>query len=515
MIGSDASGRVLFAGRGRQHVKGLAIMGVVGYVAYALLEALAPAIHGRGLNAMDRVSLVGNLGGVFLSLLLLGMTLRPRAWGPALVTKAHVIQVAICALITVEMAWRSALADRNPPLLSWVTLIILIFPLVVPTTPRRTFFFSLACASTVPLALVVMHLVGISRFPPAYCTATVLPPVVAVAAATLGALRISGPERRLGNYELEEEIGEGGRGIVWRARHRFVAKQVAVKFIKPEILRLVPVEKRREVRRDFFLEANLVSQLTCVQTVDLYDFGEDDRGRLYLIMEMLHGLTMEALVDSYGALPPARVKAFLCELIEPLNEAHRKMWRDQGGAWREGIVHRDIKPANVFVVKQGTSYDRIKVVDWGIAFQGESLVAKGTPGFMAPEQIAGETLTPRTDIYSLGCLLYWLLTGGEYVFSGNPEEMSRRHLGAEVAVPPSRRLAETQPGRIEPGHEIPAGMDALVMACLEKDPDRRPQSVLEIRERIDACDIGSWSHEDAAAWWSRHEPKIAGLGREG
>ena len=198
-------------------------------------------------------------------------------------------------------------------------------------------------------------------------------------------------------------------GEVWLARHSFLRRDAAVKLILPELLERASHSERRQIQERFESEAQAIASLRSPHTVAIYDYGLAENGSLYYAMEYLHGLDAQTLVDRYGPQPAGRVVSFLRQACESLEEAHDA-----------GLIHRDIKPSNIFICRLGKRTDFVKVVDFGLvkelaratqsALTNESAIS-GTPAFMAPEQVRGEEVDARTDIYGLGCLAYFLLTG--------------------------------------------------------------------------------------------------------
>jgi serine/threonine-protein kinase len=285
-------------------------------------------------------------------------------------------------------------------------------------------------------------------------------------------------EREMGSYRLGELLGRGGMGEVYRATHRMLARPAAIKLIRPEVLASGDGTMAQNAAARFRREAEAAARLRSPHTVELYDFGVTEDGTLYLVMEFLEGTNLELLVRSQGPLPAARVVHILLQVCESLEEAHSN-----------GLVHRDIKPANIHLGRLGLHDDFVKVLDFGLvrSMAGpseESLadaagMTPGTPAYMAPEMAHDQTVDGRADLYSLGCVAYYLLTG-HLVFEGDtPLQTILKHL-QHPPVPPSQRT--DQP--------IPAELEALVLACLEKQPDDRPRSAAELAERLTAVPVG-------------------------
>jgi serine/threonine-protein kinase len=286
-------------------------------------------------------------------------------------------------------------------------------------------------------------------------------------------------------------------GEVWRARHRLLARPAAIKLIRPNPAAAGNPKALQDMVRRFRCEAEVIAGLRSPHTVTLFDFGVSTDGDLYYVMELLEGLDADALVRRFGPQPPDRVVRLLCQVCHSLSEAESR-----------GVVHRDIKPANIFLCRYGEDRDFVKVLDFGLAKVLDNAPAGtpddddgnireepvcGTPAYMAPEQAKGDTaLDIRADIYALGCVAYWLLTGSTVFSAGNAagQLIAQR---TEAPVPPSQRTRTP----------IPPDLERLVMDCLEKDPEQRPQTVGELRTRLDPCDTGTWTEENARDWWGR------------
>jgi DNA-binding NtrC family response regulator len=296
----------------------------------------------------------------------------------------------------------------------------------------------------------------------------------------------------LGHYRLLEKIGHGGMGEVWRATHQLLARPAAVKLIRTEML-----EKgtREAAVGRFQLEARAIASLSSPNTVRLYDFGVSEAGEFYYVMELLNGMDLGSLVAQFGPLPSERVVHFLRQACRSLAEAHEA-----------GLLHRDIKPQNMFVCRLGLDYDALKVLDFGLVkwvgsdetqLTTENMLT-GTPSTMPPERILNGPPDERSDLYSLGCAAYWLLTGRP-VFAGDPMAMLLHHVRTEPA-PPSTLTARP----------IPEGLERAVLSCLAKDPAGRPRSALDLwRQLSDVSLTEPWTSERAEQWWREHVPSVA------
>lgn len=287
-------------------------------------------------------------------------------------------------------------------------------------------------------------------------------------------------------------------GEVWRARHQLLARPCAVKLIRPELLG----EKSREAAIERFrLEARTIARLSSPNTVRLFDFGVSETGSLYFVMELLDGEDLHSLVERFGPLPPERVVAVLRQACRSLGEAHSV-----------GLLHRDIKPHNLFLCRLGLDFDVVKVLDFGLV---KSLVdhdanftvagvLTGTPAYLPPERVLDGDVDERSDLYALGCVAYWMLTG-RTVFAGDPMAMMIHH-ARTPATPPSKVA----------GSSIPVRLDQIVMACLEKAPERRPSSALDLWQQLGEVPLETpWITERAESWWREHLPSLAGPPRRG
>ena len=328
------------------------------------------------------------------------------------------------------------------------------------------------------------------------------------AAVAIGGTQIVGHYQRgqvktaeMGFYRLRERIGVGGMGEVWLAEHDKLVRPAVIKLIRPERLKEGGKEAQRTVRR-FEKEAQATAELRSPHTVEIYDFGVTYDQTFYYVMEYLNGIDLDTLVKKHGPVPPQRTNYLLQQACESLGEAHN-----------HHLIHRDVKPANIFICRMGLSYDFIKVLDFGLVKtqtngasspQGDMSseltmegMTTGTPAFMAPELAVGQdNVDVRSDIYALGCVGYWLLTG-ELVFQReNPIAMIVDHVNA-TPVPPSQRTE----------NDVPEELDRIILKCLEKDPAQRFQTAMELAEALSACyRPRDWSRNHAESWWKLHYP---------
>jgi serine/threonine-protein kinase len=411
--------------------------------------------------------------------------------------------VVACGFLSF-MAWNDE--GQILQVLLALTVTVMIRAILVPSRPRRTLVLSaLAFLPTIVVCIARHHPTTLlPGFTPAYqkqymTLNTVLWSVLGTTLATIvsrvtyGLRRQVAEANELGQYVLQEKIGGGGMGEVWRARHRLLIRPAAIKLIRPRMSGDPELLLRR-----FEREARATASLKSPHTVELYDFGATEDGRLYYVMELLEGLDLDTLVKRYGPLPAERVVHILRQVCSSLQDAHVN-----------GLVHRDIKPANVVVSRAGVTFDFAKVLDFGLVKldaarqAGEDAVklttegsTSGTPAFMAPEVVLGDAETDhRVDLYALGCVGYWLLTG-KLIFEGSVVEVMFHH----AHTPPPRPSSRCE-------LPIPARLEDLVMELLEKDPSRRPTSAEAVSTRLAAVPLESaWTVERAERWWETHRP---------
>ncbi len=298
--------------------------------------------------------------------------------------------------------------------------------------------------------------------------------------------------RRLGQYVLEDKLGEGGMGMVYRASHALLRRPTAVKLILPE--RAGPEHISR-----FEREAQLTARLTHPNTVTIFDYGRTPDGIFYYAMELLDGATITEVVEVCGPQPPERVLSVLGEVSSALNEAHQI-----------GLIHRDIKPSNIMLCTVGGVQDTAKVLDFGLVTSVSSDVPSnltqtgvitGTPLYMSPEAIkTPEESDARSDLYALGAVAYYLLTG-THVFTGKTVIDICLKQVSEAPEAPSSRL----------GEPVPADLERIILDCLEKDPAARPQSAGELLRRVRACEsYGTW---EGAWWWEEYGEAVRDVKR--
>ncbi|MEP6687425.1 MAG: serine/threonine-protein kinase [Gemmatimonadales bacterium] len=419
-----------------------------------------------------------------------------------LLTLGLLYEVAICFALAFTAYWEWTLDSGVIPPLIWVPAVIIFFPLIMPGPPRLMLGAAIAAGLTAPLALLVLDHWGKLHPTGDDYIRSVVNSAFGVGFAYLGSRVVYGlgrqvaAARELGSYRLEERLGAGGMGEVWRARHRMLARPAAIKLIHPTLQGSGATD---ELQRRFEQEAQAIARLRSPHTVEVFDFGVADNGAFYYAMELLEGLDADALVRRFGPLPPDRTVYLLRQVCHSLAEAQAC-----------GLVHRDIKPANIFLCRYGQDHDFVKVLDFGLvkaldaraeraAPAAPGLTAEntvqGTPAFIAPEQAMGDvSVDGRADIYATGCVAYWLLTG-HHVFTADTAMGILIHHASTPPVPPSGRT--NQP--------IPPALERLIMACLAKDPADRPQTARDLSLRLAETGCDGWNEDRAREWWTTHQ----------
>jgi len=397
-----------------------------------------------------------------------------------------------------SLAWPDHPIRGSTPVAVWIAICVLI----IPNRPWKSFTAAALSAAMAPLAhLLCAQFLDLPALPLNRLASYTLSPLFVAGWTPFISTRLYRMQKDLsrtidlGSYRLESLLGKGGMGEVWRARHRLLRRDAAVKLLRPDLLSRAAGSKLRHIRQRFEREAQAIASLRSPHTVALYDFGMSDDGSLYYVMELLDGLDAETLVNRYGPQPPGKVISLIRQACDSLEEAHEL-----------GMVHRDVKPTNLFVCRLGNQVDFVKLLDFGLVkavfdrrqtqltMPGET---SGTPAFMAPEQVRGEPdIDARADIYGLGCVAYFLLTGALVFHEPTPISTALAHV-ERAPVPPSLRSELP----------IPASLERVVMACLEKKREQRPSSVAELALLLEECsDIPRWTPADAKQWWALNRP---------
>jgi hypothetical protein len=432
---------------------------------------------------------------ILVSILLYYRAPTLQRQGKQLTNIALAYEAALAFGVGIVNQWTPAVLGGR---LSWICVLILVHPMIVPATPRKTLLVSLFAASMDPLGLFVAYLRGVQLPPMTVLVWAYTPNYVCALLAVLPSRIITrlgkqvSRAREMGSYRLADRIGSGGMGEVWRAYQRLLARPAAIKLIHPGRGSNGGESSATAIAR-FRREAQAAASLRSPHSIQLYDFGVTRDGRFYLVMELLEGIDLETLIRRFGPQPPSRVVHLLLQACESLAEAHAS-----------GLVHRDIKPANLHLCRLGLAYDFVKVLDFGLAKRGSGESAQtlltapetttGTPAYMPPELASGDSVDGRSDLYSLGCVGYFLLTG-KLVFEGeNALRMILQHIQNEPVAP-----------SIRSGLPIPAELDRVILHCLAKDPTARPASATALAEELLGAVVGgSWTDEEARAWWEEH-----------
>jgi eukaryotic-like serine/threonine-protein kinase len=358
---------------------------------------------------------------------------------------------------------------------------------IVPSPPRWTALVAIAAAPMIPL-MAFARAKADPSFPvggleSAYTVLTfsTVWTILTIVGATIIAKVVYGlraevkSAMKLGQYTLEHEIGHGGMGSVYRAKHALLRRPTAIKLLAPD--RTSAIDQKR-----FEREVQLTSALTHPNTIAIYDFGHTRDGVFYYAMELLEGVSLEKLVDDEGPQPPERVIHILLQAAGALAEAHAA-----------ALIHRDVKPANVFLTTRGGMKDFVKVLDFGLVKEVDTKdpslsstdAIAGTPLYMAPESITDPAgIDARVDLYALGGVAYWLLTGTPPFEGTNLIEICSQHLHAPVE-PPSKRL----------GRPIPEALEQIVLRCLAKSREDRPASAKALVELLSAAKDAAHPHK--------------------
>jgi serine/threonine-protein kinase len=389
-------------------------------------------------------------------------------------------------------SWR----DMDNPISPWM-LLIFNYALFIPNTPRRAGLV-IGLMILLPIAImlstwvldpVIAQTYDFSLILSSFLRLGLAAGTAIVGVATINRLRVEVFEaKQLGQYKLRRLIGAGGMGEVYLAEHTLMKRPCAIKLIRPN-----KATDPQALAR-FEREVRATAKLSHWNTIEIFDYGHTPDGTFYYVMEYLPGMSLAEIVERYGALPPERAIFLLAQICDALGEAHEL-----------GLIHRDIKPGNVFAAYRGGYYDVAKLLDFGLAkpmYQSDvkslELTAagsiSGSPLYMSPEQATGESEPDaRSDIYSLGALAYFLLTGRSPFMGDNPIQVLLAQ-ATQAVTPPSRHR-----------REIPADLEQIVMRCLAKQPSERYSSTVELADALRACEShGRWNHRTANTWWEAH-----------
>ena len=495
-----------------RRIRTVALLYAAGYFLIGVFPALLSA-EGRTILFSRAIYWFPAFGSIAAALVVAGLS-----WSPRVPTHLQLLAGLAFEILGSFAIAASEYHDITAPVmrgdlgggdfgLSWVSPWVLLFTVVVPTTPRAALVTATLSLAAVP----VMYLIGNNLVlpPDAFFFILVLPGLVVLLMAYVGSRVVYGlgtavtKAREMGSYRLVERLGAGGMGEVWRAEHRLLARPAAIKLIRPEMLGAKGPATRELLVRRFEREAQSTALMRSAHTMELYDFGVADDGTFYYVMELLTGFDLDALVSRFGPVPPERAVHFLLQACASLGEAHEA-----------GLIHRDVKPANLYACRYGREVDFIKVLDFGLVTGGAANEARddritaadvspgGTPAYMSPEQALGDgQVDSRSDIYALGCVAYWLLTGTPVFKGSTPMETIVLHVNG-VPEPPSRRTTQT----------VPPELETIVLDCLAKSPADRPQSADALALRLETVRVGEpWTSRRAKTWWDEHRPPRSGV----
>ncbi len=383
--------------------------------------------------------------------------------------------------------------------LRWFFLIVL-YGVFIPNTWKRCALL-VSLVALLPLVLTLVLAVQDPRLGPILLTPFLILTMIMIAAVAIaisGSLRIHTLQqeaeqyRKLGQYRLHEKLGAGGMGEVYLGEHVLLRRPCAIKLIHPD-----QAGDARQLSR-FEREVRAMANLTHWNTVEIFDYGRTEEGVFFYVMEYLPGLNLESLIQRNGPLSPGRVVHLLRQMCLALREAHGI-----------GLLHRDLKPSNIITCQRGGFHDVVKLLDFGlvqdlaVSAEAMKLTMQGTilgsPPYMSPEQSRGRhDLTPASDIYSVGGMAYFMLTGQPPFVRETVMELLIAHASEPV----------TPPSTLRP--DIPADLEAVVMRCLEKEPGKRFADAESLERALAACACAcDWKEEMAAEWWRSHGETVS------
>jgi serine/threonine protein kinase len=479
-----------------------AVVWILATVLYHLID-LKNAGDTSWMSFQSSDALVG--AGAFMSIALF-VSVRHSARDPRfLLDLGLVFLVANATIIGQILHWSPLMHTSTIPMFSWIGVLVLLFAATLPNDPIKTVVAGLLAVSMNPIGMLIARARGMWAFESALTAFTMHYPDFLLVGVSLVISRVVtglghqvARAQEMGSYELGDLIGRGGMGEVYKATHRMLARPAAIKLIRPELLAARNGEQAEIAVERFHREATAAAQLRSPHTVGLYDFGTTEDGTLYFAMELLDGMDLQSLVEQTGPLPASRVVHILRQACDSLAEAHAS-----------GLVHRDIKPANIHIGRYGLRDDFVKVLDFGLVTSGSAVDGRtqlatlvgtipGTPAYMAPEMALGEKVDGRADIYALGCVAYYLLTGQLVFATDNAVQSLIKRLHEEPMRPSERtELA------------IPADLEAVVLACLGKEPAGRPPTAGHLARSLAAVNVAPWTDEQARHWWAMHHPANA------
>lgn len=477
------------------HARRLGIMALLSAFAVVGMGVGSQVLGAKlGMPSPSGIVLFAEIAAVVASLGMFGLTRRTGQDPAELLDRGLVYEVGMGFLIAVMYhVWPDA-PGQIPKGWSPVAVWVVSFALLVPATRGKNVLATVATACMDPLGLLLSTALGHSAPPMLVAAGMFLPTAIAAAAAIVGSRVVSelseqaGRAQELGSYRLVSPLGHGGMGEVWRAEHRMLARDAAIKLVRGGT-----DHSGRELVARFEREAKVTAGLRSPHTVQLYDFGRSDDGAFYYVMELLDGFSLDEVVRRFGPQSPGRVVHVMRQVCHSLAEAHAA-----------GLVHRDIKPGNIILGRYGGDPDFVKVLDFGLvktlSASGADLtqtgLLAGTPAYMPPEMALGRAVDGRTDLYALGAVGYTLLTGLPVFDRSTALETIHDH-ASTIPIPPSRRVATP----------IPQDLERVLLDCLAKEPDERPQTAHALAAGLAKIHLPEpWNREDAERWWNRNAP---------
>lgn len=409
----------------------------------------------------------------------------------------HTTEAAGLLLTSALYCWMGSFIPQKGDYILLLAMSFVVFSraVLVPSSTRRTTLLTAACGLSFALAIWAPNLTGgfpnedpYGRLVYAWMWWTLTTGLAASTSHVIYGLREQvRAAQQVGQYVLDEKIGEGAMGVVYRARHAMLRRPTAVKLLRPELAGGVALAR-------FEREVQLTATLSHPNTITVFDYGRTPDGTFYYAMELLEGANLEDIVSSSGPLPPERVVHILRQVASALVEAHAA-----------GLVHRDIKPANIFLCAHAGIPDLVKVLDFGIVRQLHEPAGTlgdrrgiGTPHYISPEGISSpELVSPRSDLYALGAVGYFLLTGRPLFDATTPIEVWTHHLHS-VPAPIAERIDTA----------VPRALETLLFRCLSKSPDDRPSSAREVIVALDQIDLPRWDDTTVERWWHEHRPRL-------
>ena len=386
--------------------------------------------------------------------------------------------------------------------ISGMCIWLVLFPVMVPIHPKLALAAAIIGASTIPVSYSIGVAFGIEPLSSEQLVKWFLPPYFCAGLSFYAAKRIHKWEEKivkiqeelqeLGSYRLESLIAEGGMGKVWKASHKLLPRDAAIKIVSGKMLAKHDQDRVNELLSLFEKEAKAISTLESPHTVSLFDYGINQEGCLYYVMELLKGYDLASVITKFGPQPVGRVVHIISQACKSLEEAHSKK-----------MIHRDIKPGNIFLCKVGVESDFVKVLDFGLVSALKNSSKKednkkaksvsGTPGFIAPELLKGEMLDSSADIFALGCVAYWLV-------SGHPayNVKSLKDPFSYVNMVPERLSVRAR-------KQFPDDFEQIIQDTISPDKEKRPNSAAELRILLENCSVADkWREEDAELWWKVH-----------